>query len=181
MILPLVKTTYRALKNIIWFHAVYYMPPESRHSATLFVSALWNDYGTWRPDIIRAITKERHHPSGLRPMLLFPLAVYPFAISVDLVLRLSWSAKLSSHLHSYSEGDLIIFWIELAEVLRRWMWVFIRVEWEIVKQRMEGSSRSRSPPGGGAGIMMADRGGDRNFTDEELEIDMTSSLQFEGK
>lgn len=72
-------------------------------------------------------------PWGLRPSLLFPLAVYPSAVLADLVLRLTWSAKLSSHLHSYSEGDLIIFWIELAEILRRWMWVFLRVEWEVVK------------------------------------------------
>lgn len=73
------------------------------------------------------------YPWGLRPSLLFPLPVYPFAVIADLVLRLTWSAKLSSHLHSYSEGDLIIFWIELAEILRRWMWVFLRVEWEVVK------------------------------------------------
>ncbi|KAH9858765.1 EXS-domain-containing protein [Lenzites betulinus] len=74
------------------------------------------------------------HPYGLRPTLLFPLPVYPFAVLVDLVLRLTWSAKLSSHLHAYSEGDLVIFWIELAEVVRRWMWVFLRVEWETVKE-----------------------------------------------
>lgn len=127
-----------------------------------------------------SLNKGRRYPFGLRPVILLPLAVYPFAISMDLVLRLTWSAKLSSHLHSYSEGDFIIFWIELAEVLRRWMWVFIRVEWEIVKQRIEGSSRSRSPPGG-AGMMMADRGRDRNLEDEELEIDMTSSSHFEEK
>ncbi|KAI0630317.1 EXS-domain-containing protein [Trametes polyzona] len=84
------------------------------------------------------------HPYGLRSTLLFPLPVYPFAILVDLVLRLTWSAKLSSHLHSYSEGDLIIFWIELAEVVRRWMWVFLRVEWETVKEAE--AHAPRSPP-----------------------------------
>lgn len=80
-------------------------------------------------------SKHNHarYPWGLRPSLLFPLPVYPFAVLADLILRLTWSAKLSSHLHSYSEGDLIIFWIELAEILRRWMWVFLRVEWEVVK------------------------------------------------
>ncbi|EMD37342.1 hypothetical protein CERSUDRAFT_114018 [Gelatoporia subvermispora B] len=75
----------------------------------------------------------RTHPYGLRPRLLLPLPVYPFVILVDLVLRLTWSAKLSSHLHSYGDGDLLIFWIEMAEIMRRWMWVFIRVEWEVVK------------------------------------------------
>ena len=62
--------------------------------------------------------QRRTHPYGLRPTLLFPLAVYPFAILVDLVLRLTWSVKLSSHLHSYAEGDLIIFWVELG--IRFW-------------------------------------------------------------
>lgn len=84
------------------------------------------------------------HPFGLRPTLLFPLPVYPFAILADLVLRLTWSAKLSSHLHSYADGDLLIFCFELAEMVRRWMWVFIRVEWEVIKRR--GEVRVHSPP-----------------------------------
>ncbi|TFY67934.1 hypothetical protein EVJ58_g1327 [Rhodofomes roseus] len=84
------------------------------------------------------------HPFGLRPKLLFPLPVYPFAIVADLILRLTWSAKLSSHLHTYTDGDLVIFCFELAEVVRRWMWVFIRVEWEIVKEGKDG--HVRSPP-----------------------------------
>ena len=84
------------------------------------------------------------HPYGLRSRLLFPLPVYPFAIVADLVLRLTWSAKLSSHLHAYADGDLVIFCFELAEVVRRWMWVFIRVEWELVKDGKDG--HVRSPP-----------------------------------
>ncbi|KAI0081348.1 EXS-domain-containing protein [Panus rudis PR-1116 ss-1] len=74
------------------------------------------------------------YPWGLRPTLLFPLALYPFAIVADLILRMTWSAKLSSHLHSSSESATFIFSLELAEILRRWMWVFIRVEWEILKE-----------------------------------------------
>ncbi|KAL4248172.1 hypothetical protein ABKN59_007902 [Abortiporus biennis] len=77
----------------------------------------------------------QNYPFGLRPTLLFPLPIYPFAIVADLVLRMTWSAKLSSHLHSFAEGDLIIFWIEIAEIVRRWMWLFLRVEWEVVKER----------------------------------------------
>lgn len=75
------------------------------------------------------------YPFGLRPTLLLPLPVYPFVIVADLFLRLTWSAKLSSHLHSFVSGDLVIFWIEMAEVVRRWMWVFLRVEWEVIKQQ----------------------------------------------
>lgn len=86
------------------------------------------------------------HPWGLRPALLFPLSVYPFAIIIDLILRLTWSAKLSSHLHSFAEGDLVIFWIELAEVVRRWLWVFLRVEWELVKETTTNRDTRTPPP-----------------------------------
>lgn len=87
---------------------------------------------------------DKRYPYGLRPTLLLPLPVYPFVIFADLVLRLTWSIKLSSHLHAYADGDRLIFLIEFAEVLRRWMWVFLRVEWELVKER---EVRASMPPG----------------------------------
>lgn len=77
----------------------------------------------------------KRYPFGLRSVLLLPLPVYPFAIAVDLVLRLTWSAKLSSHLHSFIDEDRAIFFIEFLEMARRWMWVFLRVEWEVVRER----------------------------------------------
>jgi hypothetical protein len=80
-----------------------------------------------------AIYRHQSYPYGLRPVLLYPLLVYPLVMFFNLVLRMTWSIKLSSHLHSQSEGSALILWLEVAEVLRRWMWVFIRVEWEVVK------------------------------------------------
>jgi EXS family len=80
------------------------------------------------------------HPSGLRSTLLYPLPFYPLIIFLNLILRLTWSIKLSSHLHSHSEGSVVIFWLEMAELVRRWLWVFVRVEWEVVKA----TSKSRS-------------------------------------
>ncbi|EIW82874.1 EXS-domain-containing protein [Coniophora puteana RWD-64-598 SS2] len=76
----------------------------------------------------------RPYPYGLRSVLLYSLPVYPLMIFFDLVLRLTWSVKLSSHLHSESEGSGVIFLVEVAEIVRRWMWVFLRVEWEVVKK-----------------------------------------------
>jgi len=86
--------------------------------------------------------RARVHPWGLRARLLYPLPVYPLALFLNLVLRLTWSIKLSSHLHAKAqgEGSLLIFWVEVAELLRRWVWVFIRVEWEIVR-RSEDSAK----------------------------------------
>ncbi|KAK0195433.1 EXS family-domain-containing protein [Armillaria mellea] len=74
------------------------------------------------------------YPYGLRPTILYPLPVYPLLIFLNLVLRLTWSIKLSSHLHSKTDGSITIFCLEIAEIIRRWMWVFIRVEWETIKK-----------------------------------------------
>ena len=46
---------------------------------------------------------------------------------------MTWSIKLSSHLYSQTDGSALIFWLEMAEVLRRWIWVFLRVEWEVIR------------------------------------------------
>ncbi|OJA09866.1 hypothetical protein AZE42_06264 [Rhizopogon vesiculosus] len=86
-----------------------------------------------------AIYRQHSYPYGLRPVLLYPLAVYPLVIFFNLLLRMTWSIKLSSHLYSQSEGTTVIFWLEVAEIFRRWMWVFIRVEWEVVKNAQQKS------------------------------------------
>ncbi|KAF5326464.1 hypothetical protein D9611_000342 [Ephemerocybe angulata] len=83
-------------------------------------------------DVPKSLRKS--YPYGLRPILLYPLTVYPLLIFLNLVLRMSWSVKLSSHLHSARDGSMAIFWLEVAELVRRWLWVFIRVEWEMVKR-----------------------------------------------
>jgi EXS family len=72
--------------------------------------------------------------TGLRSQLLFqdPL-IYYVAIFINFVLRFTWSLKLSSHLHHVADLEVGVFMIEALEVLRRWIWVFIRVEWEMLK------------------------------------------------
>lgn len=71
---------------------------------------------------------------GLRSILLLPdpIVYYLFTL-IDLVLRFTWSLKLSSHLHTISEIESGVFMMEALELARRWMWVFVRVEWEAVK------------------------------------------------
>lgn len=71
---------------------------------------------------------------GLRPILLLPdPLVYHLFAAIDLILRFTWSLKLSSHLHTISEIESGVFMMEALELMRRWMWVFVRVEWEAVK------------------------------------------------
>jgi hypothetical protein len=75
-------------------------------------------------------------PWGLRRQRLFqPDVLYYAAIAVDLLLRCSWSIKLSVHMYQFGDLEGGIFVIELLEVLRRWMWVFLRVETEWIRQR----------------------------------------------
>jgi len=76
--------------------------------------------------------------------MLYPLPVYPMLLLINFILRMTWSIKLSSHLHSKSDGTYIIFFVEVAEIVRRWLWVFIRVEWEVIKKMQEGSSNGQA-------------------------------------
>ena len=52
------------------------------------------------------------------------------AIGMDLVLRCTWSFKLSPHLDHFNDLEGGIFLMEALEVFRRWMWIFFRVETE---------------------------------------------------
>ncbi|ORY30353.1 EXS family-domain-containing protein [Naematelia encephala] len=92
-------------------------------------------------------TANRFFAFGLRPILLLPdPLVYHLFTLIDLVLRFTWSLKLSSHLHTISEIESGVFMMEALELMRRWMWVFIRIEWEAVKMgeiRRFGANRDR--------------------------------------
>jgi hypothetical protein len=99
-------------------------------------------------------------PYGLRSTLLYPLPVYPLLVFLNLVLRLTWSIKLSTHLHSKTDGSVAIFWLEMAEVGRRWMWVFLRVEWEVIKKMQHGGSRRE--------VLMDDFSGDETESEYEM-------------
>lgn len=81
---------------------------------------------------------------GLRPTLLLPdPSVYYLFTVLDLILRFTWSLELSSHLHIISDIESGVFMMEALELVRRWMWVFVRVEWEAV--RMGEMTRFRAP------------------------------------
>lgn len=86
--------------------------------------------------------KERssaHRPWGLRDRLIFrPINVYYLVIALDLFLRCTWSMKLSPHLDKFTDFESGIFLIELLEVLRRWVWIFFRVETEWIRNSSTG-------------------------------------------
>ncbi|CAK7266965.1 protein-ER retention protein [Sporothrix epigloea] len=76
------------------------------------------------------------HPWALRRRLLInrgqPLTYYVVS-AFDLVLRCTWSLKLSPHLDHVADFESSLFLMELLEVLRRWVWIFFRVETEWIR------------------------------------------------
>lgn len=94
----------------------------------------------------------------LRPVLAYQQPVYYYIIiAVDLALRGCWSLKLSSHLqvstqthykfkslaHMWmhtqqygSQGQVFVLVFEVLEVLRRWAWIYFRVEWECICKKV---------------------------------------------
>jgi hypothetical protein len=71
------------------------------------------------------------HPWGLRRKTHFhSSSMYYTVIVIDFCLRCTWSLKLSPHLDHWNDLEGSIFAMEFLEVLRRWIWIFFRVETE---------------------------------------------------
>lgn len=65
------------------------------------------------------------------------LQVYFWVIGSNLVLRCTWTYKLSAHLrHNY----LTVFFIAALEIFRRFQWIFFRVENEWNKMNSKSHS-----------------------------------------
>lgn len=93
------------------------------------------------------------------PLLIADPFIYYLAIFFDLLLRFTWSLKLSSHLHSIHEIEQGVFMLEALEVIRRWMWVYLRVEWESCKKQVPSRAASMNGANGlaiGSSIMTED-------------------------
>lgn len=79
------------------------------------------------------------HAFGLRRRLVVGgPALYYLVIAVDLMLRCTWSLKLSPHLDHMADFESSIFLIEFLEVFRRWVWIFFRVETEWLRNANTG-------------------------------------------
>ncbi|THW79152.1 EXS-domain-containing protein [Aureobasidium pullulans] len=101
-----------------------------------FYSFYWDVTKDWDLSLFSS-TRERNdpeHPWALRRNRYFHAKeMYYGAICIDLMLRCTWSFKLSPHLDHFNDLEGGIFVMELLEVLRRWIWIFFRVETEWVR------------------------------------------------
>lgn len=98
-----------------------------------FYSFYWDVAKDWDLHLFGR-AKERNdpeYPYGLRRHRYFRIPeIYYVVIAVDLMLRCTWSFKLSPHLDHFNDLEGGIFMMELLEVFRRWIWIFFRVETE---------------------------------------------------
>ncbi|KAL9126146.1 MAG: hypothetical protein Q9217_004757 [Psora testacea] len=101
-----------------------------------FYSFYWDVAKDWDLTVFSpsSVRNNPEHPWGLRRHTHFHTKeIYYGAIIVDLMLRCTWSFKLSPHLDHFNDLEGGIFVMEFLEVLRRWMWIFLRVETEWVR------------------------------------------------
>jgi len=101
-----------------------------------FYSFYWDVAKDWDLTLFSpsAVRNNPEHPWGLRRHTHFhSKEMYYAAIFIDLMLRCTWSFKLSPHLDHFNDLEGGIFVMEFLEVLRRWMWIFLRVETEWVR------------------------------------------------
>lgn len=110
-----------------------------------FYSFYWDIAKDWDLTLFSS-SRERSspdHPWGLRRKLYFQMdEAYYVAIALDFLLRCTWSLKLSPHLDHFNDLEGGIFVMELLEVLRRWVWIFFRVETEWVRNSSANISQS---------------------------------------
>lgn len=147
------KSLYRA-----WVVAVF---------VNSFYSFYWDVAKDWDLTLFSSSRSSHLHPFGLRSRLYFPSKeIYYGAIITDLLLRCTWSLKLSPHLDHFADFESGIFLMELLEVGRRWMWIFFRVETEWVRNTSSGD-RFQSGLGlpGPDDVLLGDYGSGRDDDD----------------
>ncbi|RWA08260.1 hypothetical protein EKO27_g6858 [Xylaria grammica] len=105
-----------------------------------FYSFYWDVAKDWDLTLFDGVRARNNpeHAFGLRRTLrLGPPGLYYGVIALDLVLRCTWSLKLSPHLDRIADFESSIFIVELLEVMRRWIWIFFRVETEWIRNNSQ--------------------------------------------
>jgi hypothetical protein len=102
-------------------------------------SFYWDVANDWDLTLLSPSRSDPEHPYGLRRKMGFRTdEIYYIAIGLDLLLRITWTLKLSPHLDQFNDWEGGIFCIEALEVFRRWIWIFFRVETEWVRNTTSG-------------------------------------------
>ena len=121
-----------------WFVAVIF------NTLLSFIWDTWMDWGlgwAWPGQTVAPL---------LRPKLLLGRPwLYYSSLVFNLVLRMTWSLRLSSHLQQRATGAAFGLFFQLLEISRRFVWNFIRVEWECISKNItpapENDDKPRQP------------------------------------
>lgn len=92
------------------------------------------DTGTDGKAFVRRHTRRASLLRRPEKPLPLPTTVYWVFLVVNLFLRFTWSLKLSSHWQFLVEWQRGLLLLEALEIVRRSVWVLLRVEWELVRQ-----------------------------------------------
>lgn len=93
----------------------------------------WDVAKDWDLTLFSALNhpNDPEYPFGLRRHRYFYAnEMYYSAIIIDLILRFTWISRLSTRLDWVNDLEGGVFVLMLLEVVRRWIWIFFRVETE---------------------------------------------------
>ncbi|KAL4893356.1 EXS family-domain-containing protein [Aspergillus ambiguus] len=96
-------------------------------------SFYWDVTKDWDLTFFSSARRSADHPYGLRRRRFFSDRQYYLAVLVDLLLRFSWASRFVPGFLWLTETEFGLFMLMSAEVARRWMWVFFRVEAENIR------------------------------------------------
>ncbi|EON97916.1 putative exs family protein [Phaeoacremonium minimum UCRPA7] len=106
-----------------------------------FYSFYWDVAKDWDLTLFSSAWERNNpeHALGLRRRIMLGRPkLYYCVIAMDLMLRCTWTLKLSPHLDHISDFESSLFVIEFLEVFRRWVWIFFRVETEWLRNSTSG-------------------------------------------
>ncbi|RAL15632.1 EXS domain-containing protein [Aspergillus homomorphus CBS 101889] len=96
-------------------------------------SFYWDVTKDWDLTLLSPLRDNPEYPFGLRRHRFFAVRQYYLAISIDLAIRFSWLSRYMSGFVWLSDTEFGIFVLMFLEVTRRWMWIFLRIETEWIR------------------------------------------------
>ncbi|KKK17575.1 hypothetical protein P175DRAFT_0288489 [Aspergillus ochraceoroseus IBT 24754] len=98
-------------------------------------SLYWDITKDWDLTLFTESRNDNEYPFGLRRNRCFTDRQYYLAISIDFALRFSWASRFVPGLTWLTDSEVGLFILMFLEVGRRWMWTFLRVETEWIRNK----------------------------------------------
>jgi hypothetical protein len=118
-----------AMASLGYFHDALPSLTATMAAINSTYSFLWDVIMDWG-----IITFHRTGRVHMRQRAFYPIVAYILAIVFNLLLRFSWAAHSVPTLAKLPATQLVLI-VEVAEVVRRAVWFFFRIEWEIISKQ----------------------------------------------